>query len=150
MPAILIRLTLRFRAACLISSSSSRPWSSSPRARSRAATVAFRLILAIPHGFVLLFLDLVGFLVAFVGWWGALFIGRLPTFAVSYLSGLARWNARYIGYLFLLTDDYPPFTFDDDPAYPVVIAIPPAGRLIASRCSSASSCSSGPTSWSGW
>ena len=95
--------------------------------KQRRLTVAFRLILAIPHGFVLLFLDLVGFLVAFVGWWGALFIGRLPTFAVSYLSGLARWNARYIGYLFLLTDDYPPFTFDDDPAYPVVIAIPRPG-----------------------
>ena len=31
--------------------------------------------------------------------------------------------------LYLLTDDYPPFTFDDDLAYPVVIAIPPPGRL---------------------
>ena len=70
-----------------------------------------------------------GFVVAFLGWWGALFMGRLPAFAVAYLSGLARWNARYYGYLYLLTDDYPPFSFDDDPAYPVVIAIPPPGRL---------------------
>ena len=97
--------------------------------KQRRLTVAFRLILAIPHTFVLFFLDLAGFVVVFLGWWGALFTGRLPGFAVSYLSGLARWNARVYGYSFLLTDDYPPFTFDDDLAYPVVIDIPAPGRL---------------------
>jgi uncharacterized protein DUF4389 len=98
-------------------------------ARQRRLTVAFRSILTIPHGFVLLFLNLAGFVVAFLGWWGALFMGRLPEFAVTYLSGLARWNVRVYGYLYLLTDVYPPFKFEDDPAYPVVIAIPPPGRL---------------------
>jgi Domain of unknown function (DUF4389) len=98
-------------------------------AKQRRLTVAFRLILVIPHAFVLFFLDLAGFVVTFLGWWAALFIGRLPDFAVSYLSGLVRWNVRFYGYLFLLTDDYPPFNFDDDPAYPVVIAIPERGRL---------------------
>ena len=98
-------------------------------AKQRRLTVAFRSILAIPHGFVLIFLNLAGFVVAFLGWWGALFMGRLPEFAVTYLSGLARWNARVNGYLYLLTDVYPPFNFEDDPAYPVVIAIPPPGRL---------------------
>jgi len=97
--------------------------------KQRRLTVAFRLILAIPHMFVLFFLGVAGFVVVFLGWWGALFMGRLPEFAVSYLSGLARWNARAYGYSFLLTDDYPPFTFDDDLAYPIVIDIPPPGRL---------------------
>jgi len=97
--------------------------------KQRRLTVAFRLILCIPHAFLLFFLNLAGFVVAFLGWWGALFMGRLPGFAVTYLSGLARWNARYYGYLYLLTDDYPPFKFEDDLAYPVVIAIPPPGRL---------------------
>jgi hypothetical protein len=97
--------------------------------KQRRLTVAFRLILIIPHAFVLFFLNLAGFVVSFLGWWGALFTGRLPGFAVTYLSGLARWNTRFYGYLFLLTDDYPPFNFDDDPAYPVVLAIPEAGRL---------------------
>src|SRR5579859_8161086 len=97
--------------------------------KQRRLTVAFRLILAIPHMFVLSFLDLAGFVVVFLGWWGALFTGRLPGFAVAYLSGLARWNARVNGYSFLLTDDYPPFTFDDDLAYPIVIGIPAPGRL---------------------
>jgi Domain of unknown function (DUF4389) len=97
--------------------------------KQRRLTVAFRGILCIPHSFLLFFLNLAGSVVAFLGWWGALFMGRLPGFAVTYLSGLARWNARYYGYLYLLTDDYPPFKFEDDLAYPVVIAIPPPGRL---------------------
>jgi uncharacterized protein DUF4389 len=95
----------------------------------RRLTVAFRLILLIPQIFVLFLVNLAGFVVAFLGWWAALFTGRLPAFAVSYLSGLVRWNARVYGYLVLLTDAYPPFTFDDDLAYPVVIAIPGQGRL---------------------
>jgi hypothetical protein len=97
--------------------------------KQRRLTVAFRLILVIPHIFALFFVNLAGFAVAFLGWWAALFTGRLPGFAVSYLSGLARWNTRVYGYLYLLTDAYPPFTFDDNPAYPVVIAIPEQGRL---------------------
>ena len=97
--------------------------------KQRRLTVAFRLILVIPQLFVLFFLDLAGLVVTFLGWWAALFTGCLPDFAVSYLSGLARWNIRFYGYLFLLTDAYPPFNFDDDPAYPVVIAIPEPGRL---------------------
>ncbi|HEX3493586.1 MAG TPA: DUF4389 domain-containing protein [Streptosporangiaceae bacterium] len=98
-------------------------------AKQRRLTVAFRLILAIPQGFVLFFLGVAAGVVAFLGWWGALFMGRLPNFAVSYLSGYIRWYVRFYGYVLLLTDDYPPFSFADDPAYPVVIAIPPAGRL---------------------
>ena len=98
-------------------------------AQQRRLTVAFRLILAIPHIFALLCLNLGGFVLAFAGWWAALFIGRLPGFAVSYLAGLARWNARVLGYLLLLTDVYPPFTVDDAPGYPVVIAIPERERL---------------------
>src|ERR1700733_3222210 len=62
-------------------------------AKQRRLTVAFRFILTIPHGFLHLFLNLAGFVVAFLGWWGALFMGRLPEFAVTYLSRLARGNA---------------------------------------------------------
>jgi Domain of unknown function (DUF4389) len=91
--------------------------------------VFFRYIMAIPHLFVLEVLTFVGGIVAFIGWWGALFTGRLPQFAVSYLSGLLRWTTRVNAYLFLLTDAYPPFSFDDDPSYPVRVAIPPAQTL---------------------
>ena len=92
-------------------------------ARQRRVTVAFRLILAIPHLFVLYFLAIAAGVVVFIGWWGALFMGRLPDFAANYLSGYMRWYARVYGYVFLLTDVYPPFALEDDPGYPVRLAV---------------------------
>jgi len=92
-------------------------------ARQRRATVAFRLILVIPHAFVLYFLAIAAGVVAFIGWWGALFMGRLPDFAVSYLTGFTRWTTRVHAYMMLLTDIYPPFTLEDDPNYPVRIMV---------------------------
>jgi hypothetical protein len=95
----------------------------------RRATVAFRVILVIPHMFLLFFLAVAAFVVAFLGWWGALFTGRLPEFAVNYLTGFIRWVLRYQAYLYLLTDVYPPFTLDEVPGYPVRLAIPERQRL---------------------
>jgi Domain of unknown function (DUF4389) len=97
--------------------------------RQRRLTVAFRVILVIPHLFALFFLGIAGLAVVLVGWWAALFTGRLPAFAVDFISGWARWSALVNGYLYLLTDRYPPFGFSDDPAYPVRVAIPERQRL---------------------
>jgi hypothetical protein len=84
----------------------------------------------IPHIFVLFFLSIAAGFVAFIGWWGALFTGRLPEFAYSYLSGYVRWYTRVQAYgVFLLTDQYPPFSLRDEPDYPVRIAMPPQDRL---------------------
>lgn len=88
----------------------------------RRLTVLVRLILVIPHAIVLFFLAIGAYVVAFLGWWGALFMGRLPEFAQSYLTGFVRWTARVYAYELLLTDAYPPFTLDDDPEYPVRVA----------------------------
>src|SRR5689334_6047030 len=84
----------------------------------RRVTVAFRILLAIPHLFVLYWLLVAAGIVAFIGWWGALFTGRLPQFAVTFLSGVVRWATRVHAYNYLLTDVYPPFTLEDDPTYP--------------------------------
>jgi hypothetical protein len=92
-------------------------------ARQRRVMVAFRLILAIPHLFVLYFLAIAAGVVVFIGWWGALFMGRLPDFAANYLTGYMRWYARVYGYVFLLTDVYPPFALEDEPGYPVRLAV---------------------------
>ena len=100
-----------------------------PTARQRRVTVAFRLILAIPHLFVLYFLAIAAGVVIFIGWWGALFMGRLPDFAANYLSGYMRWYARVYGYVFLLTDVYPPFALEDEPGYPVRLAVVTQERL---------------------
>lgn len=95
----------------------------------RRVTVAFRILLAVPHLFVLYWLALAAGVVAFIGWWGALFTGRLPEFAVTFLSGFLRWATRVYAYDYLLTDVYPPFTLDDDPTYPVRVMVPAPQRL---------------------
>ena len=99
------------------------------RAPQSRVTVFFRLIMLIPHLIVLYFLGIAAGVVAFIGWWGALFTGRLPQFAENFLTGYVRWYTRVNAYSLLLTDVYPPFSLEDDPGYPVRIAVPPAQRL---------------------
>lgn len=73
-------------------------------------TVFFRLIMVIPHAIVLYILQIVANLLVFIGWFVALFIGRLPTFIHDFLAGYLRWSTRATAYVNLLTDDYPPFS----------------------------------------
>ncbi len=94
----------------------------------RRATVAFRIILAIPQFIVLWFLFIAGFFVLVIGWFGALFTGRLPEFARTYLGGVIRWEIRVNAYMFLLTDSYPPFSLEDVD-YPVRTILPGGGPL---------------------
>lgn len=96
-------------------------------AAQRRSTVAIRLILAMPHLLALYILGIAASVVLVIGWFCALFTGRLPGFAVDYLSGNLRWYCRVAAYLLLLTDKYPPFTFADA-AYPVRTAVSP-GKL---------------------
>jgi hypothetical protein len=90
-------------------------------------TVFFRIILAIPHAVILYFLGIAAYVVAIIGWFAALFTGRLPRFAADYLDGYLRWLTRYYAYILLLTDQYPPFSFQDA-SYPVRLAARP-GQL---------------------
>lgn len=91
-------------------------------AAQRRVTVAFRLILAVPHFIVLYALGIAASVAVIIGWFGALATGRLPGFAAAYLSGYLRWYCRTAAYLLLLTDEYPPFALDDT-AYPVRVAV---------------------------
>ena len=96
-------------------------------ARQHRATVLFRAILAIPALIVLYFVRYVAGVVLVTGWFGALFTGRLPDYAASFLGGFQQWEVRTNAYLLLLTDKYPPFgVLDAD--YPVSVTIS-TGRL---------------------
>ncbi len=94
----------------------------------RRATVAFRVILAFPQ---LIVIGVVGYgagAVMFLGWFAALFTGRLPVSFARFLTGYLRWYARVEAYLYLMTDEYPPFSLDPDPTYPVDLTVT-TGRL---------------------
>jgi hypothetical protein len=98
-----------------------------PAARERRWTVLLRLILLIPQAFVLWVLGVLAAFIAFFGWFGALFLGRLPSFALNYLGRYLAYEMRVQGYGMLLVDRYPPFSFTA-PDYPVQIGLQP-GRL---------------------
>jgi hypothetical protein len=75
-------------------------------------TVAFRLILVIPHLVVLAALAIAAFVVSVVGFFAVLFTGRWPAGARQFVLGVARWWLRVQSYLVLLHDQYPPFSLN--------------------------------------
>ncbi|MFJ9520811.1 DUF4389 domain-containing protein [Kitasatospora sp. NPDC101801] len=94
-----------------------------PKQQSRL-TVFFRMLLLIPQFIVVWLLSIAAFFVVVIGWFGALFTGRLPEFAARYLTGYVGYSTRVEAYLMLLVDAYPPFRFDA-PEYPVRIEVRP-------------------------
>jgi Domain of unknown function (DUF4389) len=95
-----------------------------PPERERRWTVLLRLLLIIPQGIVVAVLGIVAAIVVFIGWFGALILGRLPEFAADYLAKYVAYETRVEGYGMLLVDRYPPFSFDA-PDYPVRIEVRP-------------------------
>lgn len=83
-----------------------------------------RVLTGIPSALVLGFLCWIGVLV----WlWAALTIlvgERVGPGAFRYLAGLQRWSIRLLAYQAGLVDEYPPFSFADDPsAFPTARAM---------------------------
>jgi hypothetical protein len=75
-------------------------------------TVAFRLILAIPHIVVVWMLGIAWALATLIAWFAILFTGRYPTGLYGFAVGVLRWSTRVEAYLLLLHDEYPPFALE--------------------------------------
>jgi hypothetical protein len=73
-------------------------------------SVAFRLILALPHMFVLWLLSVVWAFTTAVGWAAIILTGRFPELLYGFGLGVLAWSTRVEAYLLLLRDEYPPFT----------------------------------------
>jgi Domain of unknown function (DUF4389) len=91
--------------------------------RSRLTTF-FRLILAIPHVIVLMFYGFAALVVIVIAWFALLFTGRWPQGMYDFVAGFWRYSVAVNGYLYLLTDDYPPFGPQVDD-YPVRLNVAP-------------------------
>ena len=87
-------------------------------------TVGFRLILAIPVMLWAGILSIAAFFVLVVGWFGALFMGRLPEWVARFLSQFLQYYTRVAAYLYLMTDKYPRFSLSDE-TYPVHVETQP-------------------------
>jgi hypothetical protein len=72
-------------------------------------TVGFRILLAIPQVVVLALLSIADVVVLVIAFFAVLFTGRWPAGLRDFTVGVMRWFLRVEAYLFLLTDEYPPF-----------------------------------------
>lgn len=95
-----------------------------PEKRNRL-TVFFRAICVIPHFIVGFFYGIAFFLAVVVAWFAIVFTGRWPGGLYDFAAGFLRFSARLYGYLYLITDVYPPFDGAEHPEYPVRLVIPP-------------------------
>jgi hypothetical protein len=75
-------------------------------------TVFFRGLLILPQAIVLGFVGLAASIVVLVAMFAVLFTGAWPAGMQRFVVGFLRWNARVLGYYYLLTDEYPPFSLD--------------------------------------
>jgi Domain of unknown function (DUF4389) len=91
--------------------------------RSRLTTF-FRWLLAIPQLIVIIFYGLAAGIVVIVAWFALLFTGRWPQGMYDFVAGFLRYSTAVNGYIYLLTDRYPPFGPDTDD-YPVRLRIAP-------------------------
>lgn len=73
-------------------------------------SVAFRILLVLPHVLVLWALSLVWALTTAIAWVMILLTGRYPELLYGFAIGMLAWSLRVEAYMLLLRDEYPPFT----------------------------------------
>lgn len=86
-------------------------------------TVAFRMILFIPHYIVLYFWNIAGEVMAVVQWFIILFTGKRNRGIAEFQINLQGYQARAGSYAALMFDDYPKFGTDPS-GVPMVYALP--------------------------
>jgi hypothetical protein len=77
-------------------------------------------LLPIPHFFVLIFVVIAADLAILVAFFAIIVTRRYPRGIFDFLAGTGRWLVRVSGYFYFMTESYPPFSFGEEPGYPVV------------------------------
>jgi hypothetical protein len=81
-------------------------------------TALFRIILAIPHLLIVSAFSYVMQAIAIISWVAIVITGNMPRGLWNFGVGYMRWRTRTNAYLLLQTDQYPPFSMDEDVDYP--------------------------------
>ena len=97
-----------------------------PELQRSRLTVAFRLLLAIPHFIWAAGWFSIASLVAIANWFATLFSGTPPKMFHDFLSAYVRYISHLIAYLSMAANPYPDFT--GRPGYPVDVEIDPPMR----------------------
>jgi hypothetical protein len=94
-------------------------------------TVFFRFIMVIPHLIWSAFYAFAAEIVIFLAWFAIIFTGRYPAGMYAFVAGYLRFSTRLLGYMFLITDEFPPFDGGEHPEYPVGVQIPPPPQSLS-------------------
>jgi hypothetical protein len=86
---------------------------SPPQAEYSRAKVFFRLIVGIPVLLLSYVQNIIGVVCIFLSWFAILFTGRLPDGLYRPIRSALAYQTRALGYFLLLTEDYPPFSYDE-------------------------------------
>jgi Domain of unknown function (DUF4389) len=89
------------------------------------ATTFFRIILAIPWIIVALVYYIVATFSHLFAWVAVVILGRYPEGLYNFNCGLVRFFIRTSAWVYLQTDEWPPFGFSDDPNYPIRVNFAP-------------------------
>jgi hypothetical protein len=87
-------------------------------------TTFFRLLLAIPWFIVSIFWGILFLFTHFIAWIALIVLGRYPEWLYDFNSGVIRFGVRVYAWVYLQTDEWPPFGIADDPGYPIRVGIP--------------------------
>jgi hypothetical protein len=85
-------------------------------------TVAFRLILAVPHIVWITLWSVVGVFAAIAAWVWTLAAGRPPATLQRFLAALVRYWVHFSAFVYLAAGPFPGFT--GTPGYPVELGVP--------------------------
>jgi Domain of unknown function (DUF4389) len=91
--------------------------------RRRRIAVALRVLLYVPHAFVVALWSALALAAAVVGWFALLFAGTLPATVHRFLAAYVRYSGQVAAWFFLLSGRYPgprrttthPFAIDVPP-----------------------------------
>jgi hypothetical protein len=90
-----------------------------PPQQQNRLSVLLRIIFVIPQLIALYILAIGVAVVTLIAWFAILITGSFPAGMHSFSTRALQWQARVLGYMYLLTDKYPPFALGDDTAYPL-------------------------------
>jgi len=88
-------------------------------------TTFFRPLLAIPWIIVGVFWAILFLFTHFFAWIAIIVTGRYPEWLYEFNSGVVRFGVRTGAWIYLQTDEWPPFGLADDPSYPIRVNIAP-------------------------
>jgi hypothetical protein len=73
-------------------------------------TTLFRIFMIIPQIIVLYFIMIAAGIIRVISWFAIVFTGRNPKALFDFNVWSFRWMTNVMGYAYLLTDKYPPYT----------------------------------------